>query len=147
MNCCACQAFSQRGVRMSFGHPVADFGHINIHIRVVIRHLLRRWYLGQQRVRVRVMIELLVRGRVRIKIRIRIRVRVMVGVTFNVRVYRWSNCRRSKCWTFICVNNALGWKGIGHPIHPRPIFFLTPNCEILAKALVRVCIKQNCAMH
>ena len=47
------------------------------------------------------MIGLLVRDRVRIKIRIRVRVRVRVGVMFNVRVYRWSNCRRSKCRTFI----------------------------------------------
>ena len=44
------------------------------------------------------MIGYLVRGRIRIKIKIRVRVRV--GVTFNVRVYRWSNCRRSKCRTF-----------------------------------------------
>ena len=28
------EAFCQRGVRMSFGHPVADFGHPNIHIFV-----------------------------------------------------------------------------------------------------------------
>ena len=40
------------------------------------------------------MIGLLVRGRVRIKIRVR------VGVTFNVRVYHWSNCHRSKCILF-----------------------------------------------
>ena len=26
------QAFSQRGVRVSFGHPIADFGHPNIQI-------------------------------------------------------------------------------------------------------------------
>ena len=26
------QAFSQRGVRVSIGHPIADFGHPNIHI-------------------------------------------------------------------------------------------------------------------
>ena len=26
------QAFSQRGVRVSFGHPIADFGHPDIHI-------------------------------------------------------------------------------------------------------------------
>ena len=38
------------------------------------------------------MIGFLVRGRVRIKIRIRVR----VGVTFNVRVYCWSNCRREQ---------------------------------------------------
>ena len=44
------------------------------------------------------MIGFLVRGRVRIKIRIRVRVRV--GVMFNGGVYRWSNCRRSKCRTF-----------------------------------------------
>ena len=68
---------------------------------LVIRHLLQgqlllRWYLRQQRVRVRVMIGALVQGRVRIKIRIR------VGVMFNVRVYHWSNCRRSKlCRTFL----------------------------------------------
>ena len=71
------------------------------------RHLLRRqlllgWYLRQQRVRVRVMIGLLVWGRVRIKIRIRVR----VGVTFNVRIYRLSNCRRSKCRTFYYTNGV-----------------------------------------
>ena len=71
---------------------------------VVIRHLLQwqlllRWYLRQQRVRLRVIIRFLVRGKVRIKIKIRIRVRVRV--TFNVRVYHWSNCRRSKCHTFV----------------------------------------------
>ena len=42
------------------------------------------------------MIGCLVRGRVRITIRIRIR----VGVLFNVSVYHWSNCRRSKCHTY-----------------------------------------------
>ena len=52
------------------------------------------------------MIGFLVQGRVRIKIkigiRVRVRVRVRVGVTFNVRVYHWSNCHshRSKCCTF-----------------------------------------------
>ena len=35
-------------------------------------------------------------GRVRVKIRIRVR----VGVTFNVSVYNWSHCCRSKCRTF-----------------------------------------------
>ena len=40
------------------------------------------------------MIGFLILGRVMIKIRVR------VGVTFNVRVYRWSCCRRSKCRTF-----------------------------------------------
>ena len=29
------QAFSQRGVWVSFGHPVADFGHRDIHILCV----------------------------------------------------------------------------------------------------------------
>ena len=48
----------------------------------------------------RVMIGFLVWGRVRIKIRIRIRVRVRIGVMFNISVYHWSNCRRSKCRTF-----------------------------------------------
>ena len=76
----------------------------DIHVGLqVIQHLLRRqlllrWYLRQQRVRVRVMIGFLVRGRVRIKIKIRVEVRVWV--TFNVRVYHWSNCHRSKCGTF-----------------------------------------------
>ena len=78
--------------------------------RMVIRHFLRRklllqWYLQQQRVRVRVMIGFLVWGRVRIKIRIRVRVRV--GVTFNVGVYRWSTCRRSKCRTFAITSTTL----------------------------------------
>ena len=60
------QAFSQRGVRVSFGHPIADFEHPNIHI---------------------------------------------------------------------FVYNAMGWKGIGHPIHHKCVFslFWTPNSEILAK--------------
>ena len=30
----------------------------------------------------------------------------------------------------VCMYNAMGWKGIGHPIH-----FWTPNSEILAEAL------------
>ena len=30
------QAFSQKGVRVSFGHPIADFGHPNIHIFLCI---------------------------------------------------------------------------------------------------------------
>ena len=55
------------------------------------------------------MIGFLVRGRVRIKIRIRVRVRV--GVTFNVRVYHWSNCRRSKCRTFIWSHGLQMLKG------------------------------------
>ena len=45
------------------------------------------------------MIGVLSQGRVRIKIRIGIRVRV--GVTFDVSIYHWSNCRRSKCRTFL----------------------------------------------
>ena len=65
--------------------------------------------LRQQRVRVRVMIGFLVRGRARIKIKVRVR------VAFNVGVYHWSNCRRSKCnvghsmevhvylWVHICT--------------------------------------------
>ena len=73
----------------------------------VIRHLLRRqlllrWYLRHKRVRVKEMIGFLVRGKVRIKIRVR------VGVTFNVRVYRWSNCRRSKCRTFVSYTSFRG---------------------------------------
>ena len=40
------------------------------------------------------MIGFVVWGRVRLKIRIR------VGVTCNISVYLWSNCRRSKC-TFV----------------------------------------------
>ena len=68
----------------------------------VIRHLLQRqlllqWYLQQQRVGVRVMIQFLVWGRVRIKIRIRVK----VVVTYNVRVYHWSNCRRSNWHAFL----------------------------------------------
>ena len=63
-------------------------------VSTVIRHLLRqvllRQYLIQQRVRVSVMIGYLVRGWVRID----------VSITFNVRVHHWSNCRRSKCRTF-----------------------------------------------
>ena len=43
------------------------------------------------------MIGFLVQGRARIKIRIRVR----IGVTFNINIYHWSNCRRSKCCTFI----------------------------------------------
>ena len=58
------------------------FSHLrhNVYLQRVIRHLLRWWYLGQQRVRVRVMIGFLVRGRVRIKIRFRVRVRVRLGL-------------------------------------------------------------------
>ena len=52
------------------------------------------------------MIGLLVRGRVRIKIRFRDSVRV--GVTFNVSVYYWSNCRRSKCRTFSIYTRGSG---------------------------------------
>ena len=40
------------------------------------------------------MIVFLVRDEVRIKVRVR------AGVTFNVGVYHWSNCRRSKCCAF-----------------------------------------------
>ena len=29
---CLQHAFNQRGVWVSFGHPIADFGHPNIHI-------------------------------------------------------------------------------------------------------------------
>ena len=62
--------------------------------------LLLQWHLRQQRVRVRAMIVFfLVRGSVRITIRIKDRVRI--GITFNVRVYHWRNCRRSKCRTFV----------------------------------------------
>ena len=43
--------------------------------------------------------------RVRVRIKIRIRVRVRVGVTFNVGVYRWSNCLRSKCRTLIKIKS------------------------------------------
>ena len=53
----------------------------------------------------RVTIGFLVRSRVRIKIRIRVRGRVVV--TFNVRVYHWSNCRRSKCRTFKDIHVAM----------------------------------------
>ena len=47
------------------------------------------------------MIGFLVGDRVRIKIRIR------VGVTFNVSIYHWSNCRRSKCRTFDSMHRPL----------------------------------------
>ena len=43
------------------------------------------------------MIGFLIQGRVRIRIRVRVRVRVM----FKVSIYYWSNCRRSKCHTFV----------------------------------------------
>ena len=59
-----------------------------------------------KRVRVRVMTGFLVRGRVRIKIRVRIR----VAVTFNVSVYHWSNCRRSKCRTFCILISRAPWE-------------------------------------
>ena len=55
------------------------------------------------------MIGFLVRGRVRIKIRIRVRVKV--GVTFNVRIYHRSNCRRSKC-TFMLNPKKTGGGGL-----------------------------------
>ena len=60
----------------------------------VIQNLLLRWDLQQQKVTVRIMIGILVWGRVRIKIRIG------VGVMFNISVYHWSKCRRSKRCTF-----------------------------------------------
>ena len=53
------QAFSQRGVRASFGHPVADF-----------------FFYTQISI-------------------------------------------------FVCVYDAMGWKGIGHPIHPTCVFLDT----------------------
>ena len=88
---------------------------LHVHVYPVIRHLLRWqllrwWYLGQQRVRVRVMIGFLVWGRVRIKIRVRfrVRVRVRVGVTFNINIYHRSNCRQSKCRTFVCTQDSKG---------------------------------------
>ena len=49
------------------------------------------------------MIGFLVRGIVMIKIRIRVKVRVRIGVMFKISVYRWSNCRRSKCHTFVDI--------------------------------------------
>ena len=49
------------------------------------------------------MIGVLIRGRARIKIRFSVRVRV--GITFNVRIYHRSNCRQSKCRTFLKSNN------------------------------------------
>ena len=81
---------------------------------LVIRHLLRRqlflqWYLQQQRVRVRVMIGFLVWGRVSIRVR--------VGVTFNVRVYHWSNCHRSKCRTFTTAIIHSGISGLYTKTH------------------------------
>ena len=45
------------------------------------------------------MIGFLVRGWVRIRVRIRVR----VGFRYNIRVYHWSNCHRSKCCTFNTV--------------------------------------------
>ena len=66
---------------------------------LVIRHLLPRQLLlrwlslttkeSEERAIFRLTIGFLARGRVMIKIRVR------VGVTFNVSVYHWSNCRRS----------------------------------------------------
>ena len=53
------------------------------------------------------MIGFIVGGRVRIKIRIRVRVRV--GVRFNIRVYHWTNCHRSKCNTFIKEDIYITW--------------------------------------
>ena len=70
----------------------------------VIRHLLRRLYLQQHRVRVRVRTGFLVPGRVRIEIRGR------DGVSFNVSIYHWSNCRRSKCRPFLLTSLMGPWQ-------------------------------------
>ena len=92
---------SQRGAIALIGRS-----HDLLCLMMVIRHLLwwqwlLRWCLQQQRVTVLVMIGLLVRDWVRVKIMIRDKVRV--GVTFNITVYHWSNCRRSKCHTFVVI--------------------------------------------
>ena len=42
----------------------------------------------------------MVRFLVWVRVNVKIRVRVRVGVTFNVSIYHWSNCRRRKCRTF-----------------------------------------------
>ena len=101
--------------------------HQQVGLVKVIQHLLRwqlllRWCLQQQKVRVRVMIWFLVRSRVRIKIRIRVRVRV--GVTFYVSVYRWSNCRRSKCCPFLV-------KSYTNPFSTARLIFLATWVSIL----------------
>ena len=62
------------------------------------------------------MIGFLVRGRVRIKIRFRVRVRR--GVTFNVRVYHWSNCLGSKCHTFSDTDSAFHVLDLKHAEMP-----------------------------
>ena len=78
------------------GNKMSCAGPLTQSLFKVIQQLLLQWYLQQERVRVRVTIGFLAPGRVIMKIRIRIR----VGVTFNVKVYHWSKCCRSKCRTF-----------------------------------------------
>ena len=155
--------------KLLFCGNVCIMCHTNIilvHGKTVIRHLLRRqllrrqlllrWYLKQQRVRVRVMIGFLVWGRVRIKIRIRVwvRVRVKVGVTFNVRVYHWSNCRQSKCRTFgktvrFCPKNVRGKRDKDNKSHKRSscknhdfsqMTFSGPVLSVLLLGSVEMCV-------
>ena len=89
----------------------------------VIQQLLLSWYFGQQRVRVRVMIGFWVQGRVGIKIKIR------VGVRFNVSVYHWSNCRRSKWHTV--RGTAEVWRPFSQSFHCQNVKFkpFGPNSQ------------------
>ena len=98
----------------------------------VLQHLLRRqlllrWYRRQQRVGVKVLIGLLFRGRARIKIRVRVR----VGVTFNVGIYHWSSCRKSKCCTFRNRCEQGLW------LHS--VFSADSNCGV-SKQIIHACI-------
>ena len=61
------------------------------------------------------MIGFLVQGRVRI----RIRVRDGVGVTFNVSVYHWSTCHRSKCRTHTFSDIHAMLQALSHNIFKR----------------------------
>ena len=130
-------AFSQRGVRMS----------LEVTRHMLRRQLLRHWYLSGDRVRLRGIIGFLVQGRVRIRIRVRVKARVRVYVSFNIRISCRSICRQSICHGTVFghpiaefghpnihisfVYNAMGWTGIGDPIHPKCIFldtqFLNPG--------------------
>ena len=76
------------------------------------------------------MIGFLFQGRVRIKIRIRVR----VGVMFNVSIYHRSNCRRSKCRTFLISWEASEY----HPIAREIDFKNTPFSSFSGKNLPEI---------
>ena len=84
--------------------------------------------------RVRVMIGFLVRGRVRIKIRVRVR----VGVTFNVRVYRWSKCQTFSQCTFVVwlsdFSSTCEEVELSLTLYSLPPTYLAPSMSMLHSA-------------